>query len=113
MKRPSLHQDEQQELWNTLEVLMHGRAASEVRCAQQRLERMQSHLRPRLAPATQGILANIVRAAVCASHGGEQRFYWLTEVENRWRALTAALEAQESDRSSYQTNRPKAALAHS
>ena len=92
MKWLMLHQDEQQELWNTLEVLMHGRTAAEVRCAQQRLEKMRTRLSPYLAPATQRILCNVIRAAACASHGGEQRFYWLTEVETHWQALTHAMD---------------------
>lgn len=104
----SLQQDEQQELWNTLEVLMHGKTAAEVRCAQQRLEKMQSRLRPHLAPATQNILTNLLRAAACASHGREQQFYWLTQVENHWQEFTLALKIHGPG---HETRQEEAALA--
>lgn len=96
MQWPTLTQDEQQELWNTLEVLMHGATAAEVRCAQQRLETMTSRQRPYLAPSVGTLLDQLVQAAVCASQGGEQRFYWLDEVENRWKALLDSLQHTKS-----------------
>lgn len=94
MQWSSLQRDEQQELWNTLEILMHGKTAAEVRCAQQRLETMRSRLLPHLPPATQTILSKVFRAAACASHGGEQRFYWISEVESHWRMLLKSLESK-------------------
>lgn len=114
MERSSPQEDERQELWHTLEVLMHGKAAPEVRCAQQRLEKMQTRLRPYLAPTTRSILTKVIRAAVCASQGGEQRFHWLAEVERHWRALTMALESQRRGHSpeGSLTSRGSAGLAH-
>lgn len=93
-----LQQEEQQELWHTLEILMHGKTAAEVRSAQQRLETMRARLLPHLSPATQQSLTKVLRAAARASHGGEQRFYWLAEVENHWRAMLAALGGARSRR---------------
>lgn len=112
MKWFSVQQDEQQELWNTLEVLMHGTTAAEVRCAQQRLEKMQSRMQPHLAPATRNILTNLLRAAACASHGGEQQFYWLTQVENHWRAFTLAMETRGSGKRAYEAIHKEAATAN-
>lgn len=98
MQWTCLQKEEQQEFWNTLEVLMHGRTASEVRCAQQRLEVMETHLRPQLPPTTQNIFAKVLRAAICASHGGEHRFYWLNQVEHHWRSLLASLDRRHTVR---------------
>ncbi|QCF25775.1 hypothetical protein [Hydrocarboniclastica marina] len=94
MQWPTLTQDEQQELWNTLEVLMHGATVAELRCAQQRLETMTSRQRPYLAPTIRTLVDHVVQAAICASQGGEQRFYWLEEVESRWNALIGSLHQQ-------------------
>lgn len=107
-----LRHDEQQEIWNTLEILMHGKTASEVRCAQQRLETMKGRLLPNLSPATHALLTQVLRAAARASYGGEHRFYWLSEVENQWRALLKALEARRAAQSTTWPGRPNRPLAH-